>query len=77
MMYILNIDNLRIKFVCNSKILFMVIFQIFGKMLFLKYVRLIFRSKVLNYESHLTYFRFSIYKKIIESSLEDLNHTRY
>ena len=24
---------------------------------------------------HLTYFQFLIYKKIIESSLEDLNHT--
>ena len=48
----------------------MVIFQIFGKM---KYVGFIFGGKVLNYERHLTYFQFLIYRNIIESSLEDLN----
>ena len=42
----------------------------------MKYVRLIFRGKVLNYERHLTYFQFSVYWKTIESSLEDLNLTR-
>ena len=30
---------------------------------------------VLNYERHLTYFQFLIYKKIIKNSLEDLNYT--
>ena len=40
----------------------------------MKYVKLIFRSKVLNYERHLTYFQFLICRKIIESSLEHLNH---
>ena len=29
----------------------------------------------MNYERHLTYFQFLIYKKIIENSLEDLNYT--
>ena len=38
----------------------------------MKYVRPIFGSKVLNHERHLTYFQFLIYKKIIESSFEDL-----
>ena len=41
----------------------------------MKYVRLIFGGKVLNYERQ-TYFQFSIYRKIIESRLEDLNRTR-
>ena len=50
----------------------MVIFQFFFKM---KYVRLIFQGKVLNYERRLTYFQFLIYRKIRESSLEDLNYT--
>ena len=40
----------------------------------MKYVRLIFGGKVLNYERHLTYFQFLIFKKIIESSLKDLNY---
>ena len=40
----------------------------------MKYGRLIFGGKVLNYERHLTYFQFLIYKKIIESSLKDLNY---
>ena len=39
------------------------------------YVRLIFGGKVLNYERHLTYFQFLIFRKIIESSLEDLKCT--
>ena len=51
----------------------MVIFHFFGKM---KYVRLFLGGKALNYEKHLTHFQFSIFKKIIESSLEDLNCTR-
>ena len=39
-------------------------------------VRFIFGCKVLNYERHLIYyFHFFIYKKIIESSLENLNCT--
>ena len=38
----------------------------------MKYVRLIFQGMVLNYERFLTNFQFLIYKKIIESSLEDL-----
>ena len=42
----------------------------------MKYVRFIFGSKVLKYERHLTYFQFLIYRKFIESSLEDLNCTR-
>ena len=42
----------------------------------MKHVRFIFEGKVLNYKRHLTYFQFLIYKKIIESSLEDLNYTR-
>ena len=29
----------------------------------------------MNYEKHLTYFQFLIYRKIKESSLEDLNYT--
>ena len=41
----------------------------------MKYVKFIFGCKVLNYESHLTYFQFFIYRKIIEISLEDLNCT--
>ena len=41
----------------------------------MKYVRLIFRGKVLNYERCLIYSQFSIYEKIIESSLEDLKCT--
>ena len=41
----------------------------------MKYVSLIFQGKVLNYERHLTYFQFLIYKKIIESSLKDMNYT--
>ena len=53
----------------------MVIFQFFEKYFFTKYERLIFVGKVLNYERHLTYFQFSIFRKIIESSLEDLNYT--
>ena len=39
-------------------------------------MRLIFQHKVLNYERHLTNFQFSIYRKIIESSLKDLNYIR-
>ena len=39
-------------------------------------MRLIFQGMVLNYERHLTYFQFLIYRIIIESSLEDLNCTR-
>ena len=42
----------------------------------MKYVRLIFGGKVLNYEKYLTYFQSSIYWNIIECSLEDLNYTR-
>ena len=42
----------------------------------MKYVRLIFQGKVLNYERHLTYFQFLIYRKIRKSSLKDLKHTR-
>ena len=41
----------------------------------MKYVRLIFGGKVLNYGRHLTYFQFFINRKIIESSLEDMNYT--
>ena len=41
----------------------------------MKNVRLIFGGRVLNYERYLTYFQFLIYRKIIESSLEDLNYT--
>ena len=41
----------------------------------MKYVRLIFGSKGLNYVKHLAYFQFLICKEIIESSLEDLNHS--
>ena len=41
----------------------------------MKYVRLIFGGMVLNYERHLTYFQFLIYRNIIVSILEDLNHT--
>ena len=37
----------------------------------MKYVRLIFRGMVLNYERHLT-FQFLIYRKIMENSLKDL-----
>ena len=39
----------------------------------MKYVRFIFGGKVLKSKRHLTYFQFLIYKKIIKSSLEDLN----
>ena len=53
----------------------MVIFQFFEKYFSMKYVRLIFLGKVLNYERHLTYFQFEMYRKIIESSLEDLIYT--
>ena len=42
----------------------------------MKYVRFIFEGKVLNYERHVGFFQFLIYRKIIESSLEDLNYTR-
>ena len=54
----------------------MVFFQFFEKYSSMKYVRLIFGGKVLNYQRHLTYFQFLIYKKIIESGLEDPNCTR-
>ena len=37
------------------------------------YVGFIFGAKVLNYKRYLTFFQFSIYKNIIENSLEDLN----
>ena len=38
-------------------------------------VRLIFRGQVFNYKRHLAYSPILIYRKIIESSLEDLNCT--
>ena len=41
----------------------------------MKYVRFIFGGKVLNYEGHMRFFQLLIYRKIIESSLEDLNST--
>ena len=54
----------------------MITFLKFKKYISMKYVRLIFGSKVLNYERHLTYLQFSIYRKIIENNLEDLNYPR-
>ena len=41
----------------------------------MKYLEVIFGGKVLKYEIHYIYFQFLIYKKIIESRLEDLNCT--
>ena len=41
----------------------------------MKHMKLIFGGKVLNYERHLTYFHFLVYRKIIENNLEDLNNT--
>ena len=54
----------------------MIIFHYFQKDFSMKYVRLIFGGKVLNYERYVRFFQFWIYWKIIESSLEDLNYTR-
>ena len=41
----------------------------------IKYVRLIFGGKVLNYERQVRFFQFLIYRKLIESCLEGLNCT--